>query len=279
MKDSHKNILKFLSCFVLLLAAYFPILKGMAGRWTAPESYYGHGFLVPIVSLFIVWYRRELLKKAGLSSGKAGLFIIAIGLIVNVICAAFKIYFISGVSFVFVLYGLVLFFFGKEVTRNLIFPIFFLIAMIPLPLVLVGMLTVKLKLFAAKGSVFILNKIGFPSILDGSTIVMPNSQLLVEAPCSGLRSLIALLTLGLLFAGTMKMSYLKKGIFFLSSIPIAIAANMVRIIMLSVVNDLYGEKAAMGFFHDFSGYLVFALAFIGLLMVGNSLNSKESIEL
>jgi len=194
---------------------------------------------------------------------------------VHIICALLKVYFLSGFSFVFVLYGLILFFFGKDMTRNLIFPIFFLLAMIPLPLVLIGNLTVRLKLFAAQCATIILNRIGFPSIRDGSIIKMPNSFIAVEAPCSGLRSLISLLTLGLLFAFAMKVSYVKKGLLLLSAIPIALAANIVRILMLATVNDLYGEKIAMGFFHDFSGYFMFAFAFTGLWMVGRALEGKN----
>lgn len=278
MKDAHKSILKFISCLILLLIAYLPTLKSIVHGWTATDSYYGHAFLVPIASLFIVWYRRGAIKKAKLSTGNAGLIIVAIGVLIHIICAALKVYFISGVSFVLVIYGLALFFFGREVTRNLIFPIFFLLAMIPLPLVLIGVLTIKLKLLAAKISVLVLNSIGFPSILDGSTIRMPASYLVIEAPCSGLRSIIALLTAGLVFALAMKLTYPRKCVLFLLSVPIAIATNVLRIVMLSVVNDLYGEKAALGFFHDFTGFLVFALAFAGFLLLGSALKTKASIE-
>ena len=165
--------------------------------------------------------------------------------------------------------------FGKEQAKNLIFPIFFLLAMVPLPLVMIGNITVKLKLLAAQCATFTLNKIGFPSILDGSTIRMPDSFTVVAAPCSGLRSLISLITLGLLFAYALKVSYLKKGLLLLSSIPIAIITNIMRISLLAIINDLYGEKAAMGFFHDFSGFLVFAIAFISLLGVSRLLEGSK----
>jgi len=146
--------------------------------------------------------------------------------------------------------------------------------MVPLPLVVVGNLTVKLKLFAAQCSTFLLNRIGFPSRLDGSTILMPTSFTVVEAPCSGLRSLISLLTLGLLFAYALKGSYVRKGLLLLSSVPIAMATNICRIIIIAVVNDLYGEKAAMGWFHDFSGFLVFGVAFVLLLGASNLLQKE-----
>jgi exosortase len=275
MDITRKNILKVIrpiAVIILVIFTYLPTLIWMWERWFAPETYYGHGILIPFISLYIIWQRRQMLKDARVSSEKSGFIIVIVGLFVHIICALLKIYFISGFSFVFVIYGLFLLFFGKEVTRKLIFPIFLLLAMIPLPLVLIGNLTVKLKLFAAHGATFILNRIGFPSVQEGSIIKMPNSYIIVGAPCSGLRSLIALLTLGLLFAFAMKISYFKKGLLLLSSIPIAIASNILRIIMLAIVNDLYGEKAAGGFFHDFSGFLVFAFAFTGLWMASKMLS-------
>ncbi|MDD5136042.1 MAG: exosortase/archaeosortase family protein [Candidatus Omnitrophica bacterium] len=270
------TMVKFLSCIALLLVAYIPTILWMADRWFAKESYYGHGFLIPIVSLVIAWQRRDILKKIRPAGAIVGLWTVAACLLTHIACASLKVYFISGFSFVLAIYGLILFFFGKEMVRNLTFPIFFLLAMIPLPLVVVGNLTVKLKLFAAQAATFILNHIGFPSVRNGSIIRMPNSFIAVEAPCSGLRSLISLLTLGLLFAYVTKISPVKKAALFLSSVPIALASNVIRIILLATVNDLYGEKVAMGFFHDFTGFLVFAVAFSGLYGVSRLLEPKKN---
>ena len=247
---------------ILLCVAYVPTFIWMWDRWMASESYYGHGILIPLVCLYVLWRKREVLRWTKKSSEVFGLIIIAFGLFIHIICALLKVYFISGFSFVFVIYGLVLFFFGKEIVRKLVFPIFFLLAMIPLPLVLIGNLTVKLKLFVTQGAVFILNRIGFPSIQDG-------------APCSGLSSLISLMTLGLIFAYVLRVSFARKSLLFLSSVPIALASNLLRISILSIVNDLYGEEAAMGFFHNFSGFFVFAFAFIGLLLVSKTLETNQ----
>ncbi|MBP7055551.1 MAG: exosortase/archaeosortase family protein [Candidatus Omnitrophica bacterium] len=272
MTTTAKNaFIRFGVAFFLLMVAYIPTIKWMVDRWNASDGYYGHGFLIPIVSAFIIWQRRAVLQKINFTTSVLGIWITASALLVNIVCAALKIYFISGFSLVFALYGLILFFFGREMVKNLLFPVFFLLAMVPLPLVVVGNLTVKMKLFAAQCSTFVLNKIGFPSILDGSTIRMPKSFIAVEAPCSGLRSLIALLTLGLLFAYALKTSKIKKGVLLASSVPIAMASNVMRIVMLAVVNDLYGGKVAMGFFHDMSGFLVFGFAFAALLAVSKVL--------
>lgn len=275
MKDNIKIIIKFGTSVALLLVAYIPTIMWMVDRWMGKESYYGHGFLIPVVSLFILWQRKEILQKIKVSSDISGLWIIIICLFVHLVCTSLRVCFLSGFSFVFAIYGLVLFFFGKEMARNLNFPIFFLLTMIPLPLVLIGNLTVKLKLLAAEVATFVLNRIGFPSVRDGSIIRMPDSFIAVEAPCSGLRSLISLLTLGLLFAYAAKISLVKKSIIFLSSIPMAIITNVIRIVMLAAANDLYGEKVALGFLHDFSGFLVFGLAFIGLYSVSHILEGRK----
>ncbi|MFA6320568.1 MAG: exosortase/archaeosortase family protein [Candidatus Omnitrophota bacterium] len=271
-----KRMIQIASCSVLLVIAYIPTILWMADRWFAKESYYGHGILIPIVSLVIVWQRWEMLKKIKQVSAMSGLWIVAACLVINIVCASLKIYFVSGFSLVIAIYGMILFFFGKEMVRNLTFPIFFLLAMIPLPLVIIGNLTVKLKLFAAQAATFVLNKVGFPCVRDGSVIVMPHSHTIVEAPCSGLRSLISLLTLGLLFSYIVKTTFVKKAVIFVSSAPIAIVSNIVRIVLLAAVNDLYGEKVAMGFFHDFTGFLVFAIAFAGLYTVSNLLEPKKN---
>ena len=277
MNARKKSILMFVTSFALLLVAYIPTFMWMYHRWTAHESYYGHGFLIPLISLYIVWSRKDLLKNAKLSNNMAGLLLLVIGLLLHIVCAALKVYFISGFSFVLSLYGLLLFCFGKHIVRSLVFPVLFLLAMVPMPLVLIGALIVKLKLIVAQISTLILNIIGFPSVLDGSTIRMPSSYTVVAAPCSGLRSLISLLTLGLLFTFAMKISYLKKGVLLLLSIPIALGTNILRIIALAVVNDLYGEKVAMGFFHDFTGFMVFALAFTGLWVAGRVLDTNSGV--
>lgn len=276
MIKKSNDMFKFVSCVALLLVAYIPTIAWILERWFEKESYYGHGVLIPFVSLFIVWQRREILRKT-IEDKKwtmNGLWIVTAALLIHMPCAALRVGFVSGFTFVFALYGLILFFFGKEMTRKLTFPIFFLFTMIPLPLVWISGLTVQLKLFATHISTILLNVIGFPCVSQGNLILMPNSRILIEAPCSGLRSLISLLTLGLLFAYMLKGTLIRKILLFLSSIPIAIATNIVRILFLATVNDLYGEKIAMGFVHDASGFMVFALAFAMLMGVGKLLEPK-----
>ncbi len=268
MKERRNAIIKFCLYLGVLLVSYIPTIVWMVDRWEAKESYYGHGWLIPIVSLYIVWQRRPLLKRAKISPDVTGLFIVLVSLGAHIAAASLRIYFLSGFSLVTAIWGLILFSFGRQMMKNLIFPVFFLAAMIPLPLVMISNLTVRLKLMVAQVATVILNWIGFHSVRSGSLITMPNSEIEIAAPCSGLRSLISLLTLGLIFAFALKISLFKKIVLFLSSIPIAIVANIIRVLLLAVVNDIYGEKIAMGFFHDCTGFVMFAVAFIGLYFVG-----------
>lgn len=270
-----KTLAKFASCLVLALIAYIPTINWMIGRWNEAESYYSHGFLIPLIALFIIWQKRDVLARVRVAGNMLGLWIIMGCLLVHIVCAALRVYFLSGFTLIMLIYGMVLFFFGKEMVHKLIFPIVFLFTMVPLPLVIIGNLTVKLKLLATQLSVFVLNSIGFLCIQDGSVIRMPSSFIEVAAPCSGLRSIISLLTLGLLFAYFSKTSFFKKSILFLSSIPIAIATNVMRITLVAIVNDLYGEKVAMGFFHDFTGYLVFIVAFASLYGVSQCVAERR----
>ena len=155
--------------------------------------------------------------------------------------------------------------------RAVAFPIFFLFFMVPFPLVAIGTATVRLKLFAALWATHVLHAIGLPAVQKGSTIYMANATVQVDDPCSGLRSLLSLLTLGVLFAYLKQASFARRSVFFLSSIPIAMVANIVRIVLLAWIADIYGIEIALKFFHDVSGFVVFGIALGGLTAVGRIL--------
>lgn len=269
------RIIKFAIAAGLLSVVYLPTLVWMVGRWHLPESEYGHGFFIPLVVLFFIFQKRSSIMNAKAETSFAGFWLLLAMLSVHMFAMVLRISFLSGFTMVIAIYALTLFTFGKEITRQVLFPILFLTLMIPLPLVVIGNAMVKLKLVAANSAVFILNHIGFPSLLDGSVIRMPGSHVEVAAPCSGIRSLIALSTLGIVFAYALKASRLKKFMLCVFSVPIALVTNVMRVVALAVVNDLYGEKVAMGFFHDLSGFLVFGLAFVILLAISKSMEASS----
>lgn len=266
-----KKFLPLLFMGALLAFAYFPTIVWMVDRWGEGDSYYGHGFLIPFVSLYLVFRKRKEISAIRPSPSHFGIPLLVAGLLIHLGSAIVKVYFTSGFSLLLTLSGLVLALWGKKMLRSVAFPIFFLAFMIPFPLVVIGTSVVRLKLFAAMCATHILHAIGLPALQKGSTIYMANATVVVDDPCSGLRSLLSLLTLGVLFAYLKETSLSRRTIFLLSSIPIALVANIVRIVLLAGIADIYGIDAALRFFHDFSGFVVFGLALGGLSLVGRIL--------
>lgn len=265
------NLIKILILAIFTFLTYMPSFIWMLDSWTARDTYYSHGFLVPFISIFLIWQKREDLAKLRIKSENLGWLFLGSGVLVYVISALLRINFSAALSVIPVIAGLVLLFLGKGYLRELVFPILFLLFMIPLPSVAIVNLSFKLKILAAKISTRLINLMGVPAIREGSIIKTMHSHLIVEDPCSGIRSLIALIALGALMAYFCKMPKIKKAILFVSSVPIAIATNVIRIVALSLVSEIYGAKYATGLFHDTMGILVFVFAFAGLSLVAKLL--------
>lgn len=265
------EIAKLILLIIFTLSAYIPTFAWMAQRWTVADTYYSHGFLVPLISLFIVWLKRNELLLLPIKPSAAGWVFFAAGIITHIISALLRVYFTSGFSILLVLTGLVLLFLGKDHLKIVAFPILFLLFMIPLPLLVIANFSFRLKILAAKIATFLVNTMGVAAIREGSIINTVHSQVAVEDPCSGIRSLIALIALGSLMAYFRNISKFKKAIVFSCSIPIAIGTNVFRIVILILASEIYGTKFAMGAFHDMMGLLVFVLAFISLSFVAKML--------
>jgi len=263
-KEKH---LKPLIAGVVFLLAYLPTLIWMWDRWYARDSYYSHGILIPVVSIILIWQMRWELAKIKKSSSGWGLPLIITGMAVHVFGVLMRVYFVSGFSMLLVLVGLILFFYGKAVFKKIMFPVLFLVFMIPVPLVIIVNISFKMKIFAAKIAAIVLNSSGIPAVREGSLIRMRHTQVVVDDVCSGLRSLISLMALGSIFAYWMKATLGRKLALFLTAIPIAVITNVLRIIFLACVAEIWGVKIAGGFLHDASGFLVFAGAFVLLYVM------------
>ncbi len=252
----------------LFLLAYFPILLWMFSRWFARDSYYSHGILVPFVAAFLIWQNRDELTKIQRVPDYRGLILIFIGLFVLVVSSTLRIYFSAAFSMPIVLVGLVMLFGGNSLLKALSFPLAFTLFMIPLPEVVITNISFNMKIFAAQIATHVLNNnLRMPAVREGSLIKMRSAYVMVDDVCSGLRSLISLTALGSVFAYWLKGAWWKRLLLFASTIPIAIITNVVRIIFLSAVSEIWGPQYASGFLHDLSGFLVFGLAFLLLFAV------------
>ena len=273
-----RSFLNILIPLILFLILFSPTYSPLFERFTARDSYYSHGFLIPFVSLYLVWRKRQLLKTIPLKPQPLGGFILAGGVLLHLVSTFLKINFISYMAIPIVLLGTSLYLGGKRLTKELLFPIAFLVFMLPLPKVLIIGIAFKMKLLATDASTFIVNRLGIEAKGVGSTIYYPGGHLLVGDPCSGLRSLITFLALGALFTQFVQASIWRKNLLFISVIPIALLSNLVRITIMVLVGYVYGQKAVSGFLHDFSGIMVFVLGFIGLVMASKILRCPLEIK-
>ena len=266
-----KKYTKELLIAAAFLFTYVPTFAWMWDRWFVHDSYYSHGILIPFVTAYLIWLKREELSKIPHEPSKWGIWLIVGGIAVHVLSSLLRVYFSSGFSMILVLWGIILHFYGEKFFSKITFPVFFLFFMVPLPMVVIANVSFQMKIFAAQIAAFILNQMGLLAIREGSVIRMQHAYVTVDDVCSGLRSLISLTALGSIFAYWMKADMLKKIVLFLSTIPIAIITNVCRIIFLSAVSEIWGPQNAVGFIHDFSGFMVFGIAFILLFAVGKLL--------
>jgi exosortase A len=275
------NSLKFHLLFLFLLAAAFAIgyhttLSWMYGRYMSADSYYSHGFLIPFVTGFFIWQKREELKKANLEYSRWGLVLIVTAVLIHILGTLLYVFSISGFSILFLVFGVTLFLFGRQVTRIIVFPLLFLAFMLPVPEAFISTISFPLKMLVAKTGVDIVRFLGIPAFREGFNITIPAGSLLVGNPCSGLRSLIAFMALGSVFAYMIDFSLTKKIILFLVSIPIAILSNIVRVPILILISHGWGLEAAAPdtFWHTASGVLVFVIGLGALFLAGRLLQRE-----
>lgn len=268
-----KSNTKFLMSLGVMVLAYFPTFIWMWDRWFVRDSYYSHGPLIPFVVGFLIWQLKDELVKIQFKESKWGFKLIVAGIIMHALASHpnVRIYFVSGFSMLLTISGLVLYFYGAEVFKKIAFPIFFLIFMVPLPLVVINKLSLQLKMFAAELATHVLNNMRIPAIREGSVIKMRHAYVIVDDVCSGLRSLISLTALGSIFAYWLKGDMWKRILLFATTIPIAIITNMCRVVILSAISEIWGTEYADGTVHDMTGFLVFGLAFLMLYAVGKIL--------
>lgn len=243
------------------ILCYYDVLQWMYGRYVNPDSYYSHGFLIPFVSGFLIWQRRETLKNQQATSSLLGLFLIIAALLIHLFGVVLYVFSISGFSILILIFGISLFLLGRSVTRILLFPLLFLVFMFPLPQAIIDTVSYPLKLLVARLGADVVALLGIPVFREGFLISIPSGQLLVGNPCSGLRSLISFLAIGSLLAHMAKTSAFKKLLLSIWTVPIALFSNVVRVSILILVSHHWGLAAAAPetLLHTASGVLTFVL--------------------
>jgi exosortase len=237
----------------------------MVLHWQS-DANYSHGFLVAPLALFFAWERLPQLKRAPIDPSWWGVVPLLAGAL-SLMVGRLGVELMSmRVAFVLTLIGIVLLTLGRSQFRILAFPLLFLFLMVPLPQSLVNVVAFPLQLSAAKLAVASLQTLGIPVLLEGNIIHLANTQLFVAEACSGLRSLMALGTLGVVFAYFFRKNAVERVVLIASTIPIAILVNAFRVALTGYLTHRYGLGAAEGAIHQLEGFFTFGLAFALLLL-------------
>jgi len=218
------GIWKFGLLISLLALLYYSVVLEMAQQWWDDPDY-SHGFLVPIISLYFAWGKREKLVNLPRHPDRWGLFILMAGSGLLILGNAGAEFFLMRSSLIVVITGLIVLLLGWDYLKELLFPVGFLVFMIPLPAIVFNAIAFPLQLFAAKVATFCLLNMSIPVLREGNLITLSTTIMDVTEACSGIRSLLTLITLGTLFAYIKERTYLKRSLIIASTIPIAIIAN------------------------------------------------------
>ncbi len=269
------NTLLFALITLVGLLVLLPTLSWLANEWWS-NDFYSHGVLVPIVSAFFAWrtlYPRRLLPRLERRPSNLGLFLVVAALALYLAALAQRALFVAALGMIALLAGLIWYFLGREALRRLAFPLAFLVFMVPLPFVEASSL--PMAMFTGQISTGVLQALGFDIIVNGTAVTLPNANLIVGAQCSGLRSIVALVTLVAVFVYVVEGSWPRKLLLALLGIPIAILGNTLRVTSLLWVANRWGADAGFKYYHNYSGIVFFLFAFVCLILFARLLGCRE----
>ncbi|HMP72908.1 MAG TPA: exosortase/archaeosortase family protein [Kiritimatiellia bacterium] len=251
-------------------------LLWMVERWTDDISHggdYSHGWLIPIASLAVVYWKRREIAAAPKSISRIGLMVVILGLLMHWMGAKAQQTRFSLFALIVLLWGIPFYLYGWKVAKILIFPAAFLIFCIPMNFL--DTITFPLRIFATMTAGGLLNGIGIPVERVGSGLHFLTEgamQLDVADPCSGIQSLMALTSITAIYAYFTQGTLFKKWLLFLCAIPLAVFANIIRVTTIAIVAEAFGMELALGLYHDWSGFIVFAVAISSMMALGTLIN-------
>jgi exosortase len=249
----------------LLLLLYASVLKNLVAQWWSDPDY-NHAFFVPLFSGYLLWRNRNRWLEAEIKPSNLGLLVMlgAIGLLLVGSLGAEL--FTSRFSLLLLLAGMILFLAGWEYLSAVFFPLSFLIFMIPLPAVLYNQITFPLQLIASRCATSLLDLVHVPVLRDGNILVLSNFSLEVVEACSGIRSLMSLVCLAVIYGYLVEPRLWVRVALVVLMVPSAIVSNAIRIMGAGMMAHRFGAVAAEGFLHEFSGWVIFLVSLI--LLVG-----------
>lgn len=257
---------------VVLIFLYHDILVYLVHQWWTDPNY-SHGFIVPFFSAFLVWKDRKKLATIKPQPSAWGLAIIVLGAAILVFGVLGAELYTSRTSLLFIIAGLVIYFQGWKYFKEVIFAWLFLFLMVPPPDLIMNMVTIPLQFLASDLAAFFLRVFGVPVLQNGNVLQLSNMSLEVVEACSGIRSLISLVTLAIVYGYLLEESYLLRVVLAVAALPIAVLANGLRIMGTGITGLYWNPDKAQGFFHEFSGWVIFILSLIALFVLHKILRS------
>ena len=272
-KAQHRRGLPRIICCVLLgtgiAASFWDIWVGLMRQWASDDNY-THGFLIVPLAAYFGWERRRELADASILPSLAGLGLLITGVLLYVLGIAAAELFLARIAVLLAICGSILFLFGREHLRILRFPLLLLLLMIPLPAIVFNQIAFPLQLFASEVGEVALRAGGVPVVRDGNVLELVGLRLEVAEACSGIRSLVSLLTFAIVLGHVSGCSTARRWLLAMATAPIAIVANAARVAGLGFVAHLWGKTSVEGLIHTTSGGLVFVAAVAALLFVNSA---------
>jgi exosortase D (VPLPA-CTERM-specific) len=259
---------------ILLLIAwlYGSILTRLFSQWINDPNF-SHGIFVPAFSLFVLWQNRNRLASLAPAPSWVGMLAIVCALLLLMMGVLGAELFLSRFSLLILLAGLILLFRGWPLFRAMFFPWAFLILMIPIPQIVFQQVTFPLQLLASRLSAGLLPVAGVPVLREGNVIVLPAMSLEVAEACSGIRSLLSLVTLAIIYGYLMENRKWVRVVLACSALPIAVVANSFRIFGTGLLVQYWDPEKAKGFFHEFSGWLIFVVSLVMMFTLHRVISS------
>lgn len=243
-----------------LMWSYWDVLKGMYDQWIVNEDF-SHGILIVPISIYLIWEKRKALASISPQQDWRGIWMMLGAICLYIIGELGAELFTTRVAIIMLCIGSVWWLYGIRVLRELAFPLAVLFLMLPLPGFIYRNLTFSLQILSSIVSVEVLNGLGYLAYREGNIIDMGFGQFQVVDACNGLRFIMPMLTLGVLFAFMRPQVWWKKIILVTITIPLAMFTNIIRIVGTGILAKYFGTGVAEGFFHDFSGWAVFMASF------------------
>lgn len=274
IKSHRKTIILITLLAGFFILAYLPVWKGLITMWLNSDDY-SHGFFIIPISIYVVWRKREILNNVKPSLSWWGLPFVIFSILLYLFAHFTEILTLVSFSMLLLFSAMIIYFYGLRMFRELLFPLVFLLFMIPIPAQIYSQMTIPLQLLVTKISVWVTANLNIPIYREGNIIHLPDRTIQVVQACSGLRSMISILPIGAILGYFTLQSNLLKSILFLFGVPTAILVNIIRVVLLVLSFYYFKYDLTAGTIHTVFGMIIFILSLVIIFFAGGILSKWD----